>query len=78
MSDLAALLPDENSHLAPLSKMATSDVRHRFGLSPLALSGMTCFWGTVNPAHLDALSHATSKDVLNIVTAGAAHGFEPS
>ena len=69
MSDLAALLPDENSHLTPLFTSQAGAVRTRFGMSPLAVSGMACLWGTVNQAHLDVLSRATNKEILNVVTA---------
>ena len=69
MSELAELLPDENSHLMPLSTWLARDVRIRFGLSPLAVSGMACLWGTVNQAHLEMLPRATNRDILNLVTA---------
>ena len=69
MSDLAALVPDENGHLAPLFTSNAHSVRHRFGMSPLAVSAMACCWGTVKPAHLDVLSRATNKEILNVVTA---------
>ena len=69
MSDLSELLPDENCHLGPLLHMSARSVRTRFGISPLALSGVACLWGTVNPAHLHVLTDATSKDILNAVSA---------
>jgi len=69
MSELASLLPDENNHLTPLLTSQAGAVRVRFGMSPLAVSGMACLWGTVNQVHLDVLSRATNKDILNVVTA---------
>ena len=69
MSELAVWLPDENNHLAPLSTWQAGAVRARFGMSPLAVSGMACLWGTVKHAHLDVLSRATNKEILNVVTA---------
>ena len=69
MSDLAALLPDQNSHLTPLFTLPARAVRTRFGMSPLAVSAMACLWGTVNEAHLDVLPRATNREILNVVTA---------
>ena len=69
MSDLAVLVPDENCHLAPLFKSIGHSVRHRFGMSPLAVAAMACCWGTVQQAHLDVLSRATNREILNVVTA---------
>ena len=69
MSELASWLPDERCHLTPLLTMQAVAVRHRFGVSPLAVSGLACLWGAANPAHLDVLSNVTNKDILNIVTA---------
>ena len=69
MSDLAALVPDENSHLTPLLAWRADEVRTRFGMSPLGVSAMACLWGTVNEAHLALLPRATNREILNVVTA---------
>ena len=69
MSELAAMLPDENGHLKSLLTLSPQAVRFRFGMSPLGVSGMACLWGTVNQAHPHALSRASNKDILNVVTA---------
>ena len=69
MSDLAALVPDENSHLTPLLAWRADEVRSRFGMSPLGVSAMACLWGTVNEAHLAVLPRATNREILNVVTA---------
>ena len=69
MSELASWLPDENGHLQPLLEWEARAVRLRFGLSPLAVSGVACLWGTANQTHIDALAHSSYKEILNAVTA---------
>ena len=71
MRELVDFLPDENSNLAPLLSWTARDVRLRFGMSPLSVSGAACCWGTVNPEHLPALRHASFKAIVNVVAVAA-------
>ena len=90
MSDIIAWVPDKNGHCAPLHSWRGSEVRDRFGMSPLQVSSWACMWGFVPKVHLKALDDVAPCDILNLITsmgitrrdqspsriAGAA-GFEP-
>ena len=68
MADLVSFLPDENMHLLPLRMWKASEVRIRFDMSPLQVSGSACCWGTVSSDAVDALKQASNKDILNAAT----------
>ena len=68
MQDLQAWLPDQNGHCESLGKCRGEEVRKRFGMSPVSVSGVACMWGVVNKKHLPALDDAGATEVLNAIT----------
>lgn len=72
MLSLSALVPDENKYLQCLNGWTGADVRQRFGMSPISVAGMACFWGTVPSHQMIALRSRDNKDIMNAVAGGGA------
>ena len=67
MELLNSALPDMNSHTSCLGHMRVVDVRRRFGMSPLIISGLACLWGKVPHKHRKQVLHASYTSIFRAV-----------
>ena len=76
MGVLADIVADENEHLHCLRQWKAGEVRRRFGVSPLAVSGLSCFWKTVPTERIRRLKAKTNSQILNAAILSPGSAFD--